>query len=278
VRSETDVVRIFRDHLIAFGTAGIAFAVTVGALAVGLAGPSPASSSRTDPLVRVYPICPAHNRHLISSTTIGSATALIPIGARQALLCRYSGVAANRARALRLIALSLVGNKSTVDGLAAEFNALEQLAGAHACPSDSGASIIAFFRYGSTRESDDPVTVDLKGCMSVTNGRLDRTAVWAPGPALIRRLKALTSAAGTRSEPYRLYTHCGIEWARIDGAFWQAAKRLSDGHANPPAGWGNPYQAGTLTFSRPTIAIFRSAAGSVKFHRTARATPPFLCS
>ncbi len=269
---------MLRKHLIAVGAVALAVAVTGGGVAIALTRGSVASPEHTNPMLRAYPFCRDHNRHLLSSTTIGSATALVPAGARQVLLCRYSGVGPNRARALRLIAHRIVRTRATVDRLAAEFNALRQLTGVYACPSDSGASIIAFFRYGSAPKSDDPVTVDLGGCLAVTNGHVHRTAVWAPGPALLRQLKALTSAAGTRSEPYRLYTHCGIEWARILGTFWRTAAPLSDGHGNPPAGWGNPFQDGTLTFTSPGTAVFRSTAGNVTFHRTPRTNPPFLCS
>src|SRR4030081_3022594 len=70
--------------------------------------------------------------------------------------------------------------------------------------------------------------------------------------------------------PYRLYTHCGIEWAKIDGTFWRAKHPLSDGSANPPAGWGNPFQDGTLVFVTPTTARFGFPGGTVTFERTSR--------
>jgi hypothetical protein len=78
--------------------------------------------------------------------------------------------------------------------------------------------------------------------------------------------------------PYQLYTHCGIEWARIGGRFWRAVPPLSDGNGNPPSGWANPYQNGTLNFPNRTTARFSSAAGSVVFKRTSRKEPPFICS
>jgi hypothetical protein len=81
-----------------------------------------------------------------------------------------------------------------------------------------------------------------------------------------------------RGEPYRLYTHCGIQWATIDGRFWRATEPLSDDNGNPPPGWGNPFQAGTLTFRSDATAEFSSRAGSVKFERTARTQPPVICS
>jgi hypothetical protein len=77
---------------------------------------------------------------------------------------------------------------------------------------------------------------------------------------------------------YRLYTHCGIEWAMIKGTFWRAQHPLSDGNGNPPAGWGNPFQPGTLTFTNPNTARFTSTAGTVVFDRSDRVRPLFICS
>jgi hypothetical protein len=87
-----------------------------------------------------------------------------------------------------------------------------------------------------------------------------------------------TSTSAGRAESYRLYTHCGIEWAKIEGTFWRAARPLFDGNGNPPAGWGNPFQDGRLTFRGQATAEFSSLAGSVTFKRTDRARPPVLCS
>ncbi len=72
---------------------------------------------------------------------------------------------------------------------------------------------------------------------------------WAPYPG-----------ARQSSEPYQLYTHCGIRWAKFHGTYWKTSHLLSDGQGNPPAGWGNPSQAGILTFTRPTTAVFKSTA------------------
>jgi hypothetical protein len=77
---------------------------------------------------------------------------------------------------------------------------------------------------------------------------------------------------------YALYTHRGIGWARIGGRWWRAEPALSDGNGNPPAGWGNPFQNGTLTFTGARTARFDSAAGTVAFERTQRTRPPVICS
>ena len=63
---------------------------------------------------------------------------------------------------------------------------------------------------------------------------------------------------------FDLYTHCGINnfmaygkyFARIGGS-------LSDGSGNPPDGWGNPFQRGTLTLLGDT-AVFRDKLGHVE--------------
>src|SRR5579862_1886876 len=86
----------------------------------------------------------------------------------------------------------------------------------------------------------------------------------------------LKRAEGGRA--YQLYTHCGIEWARINGTFWRAKQPLSDGSGNPPPGWGNPFQAGRIVFVSQTTARFDSAAGTVTFVRTSRRQPPMICS
>jgi hypothetical protein len=96
----------------------------------------------------------------------------------------------------------------------------------------------------------------------------------------VRALSQRTSVSETtlRHSPFRLYTHCGIEWALIAGVYWHATRPLSDGQGNPPAGWGNPFQDGTLILLDQSTARFTSAAGSVTLRRTDRTEPPFVCS
>jgi hypothetical protein len=61
--------------------------------------------------------------------------------------------------------------------------------------------------------------------------------------------------------PYELYTHCGIIWAYFDGRWWQADPVLSEGHSNPPRGWGNPQDSGHMALLKNDHARFRSANG-----------------
>ncbi|MDR2986202.1 MAG: hypothetical protein LBV34_15305 [Nocardiopsaceae bacterium] len=60
---------------------------------------------------------------------------------------------------------------------------------------------------------------------------------------------------------YVLSTHCGIDEARIGSGYFEAVHPLSDGQGNPPAGWGNPFQRGTMTLLSPSKAVFRDDAG-----------------
>jgi hypothetical protein len=43
--------------------------------------------------------------------------------------------------------------------------------------------------------------------------------------------------------------------------YYEATRPLSDGSANPPPGWDNPYQAGTVTLVSPTEAVYTDKAG-----------------
>ncbi len=61
--------------------------------------------------------------------------------------------------------------------------------------------------------------------------------------------------------PFRLYTHCGIDEAKIDDAYYEAVQPLEDGNGNPPDGWGNPFQEGTMTLLPPDRAIFTDPLG-----------------
>jgi hypothetical protein len=91
----------------------------------------------------------------------------------------------------------------------------------------------------------------------------------------------LSAAAAVGSpQPYQLYTHCGVDEARIGNRYFEAVHPLSDGQGNPPPGWGNPYQQGTMTLLSPTTAVFRDRAGhQVQFRLRPGATAfRHLCS
>jgi hypothetical protein len=64
-----------------------------------------------------------------------------------------------------------------------------------------------------------------------------------------------------RSVRYNLYTHCGVSEARLGNRYYMAVRPLSDGAGNPPAGWDNPYDAGTMTLVSATEAVFTDGVG-----------------
>lgn len=78
---------------------------------------------------------------------------------------------------------------------------------------------------------------------------------------------------------YTLYTHCGIEWTRIDGVWWRASTPLNDGNGNPPSGWGNPYDEGVMDIANGATAVYRGGPnGHVEFERTDVVDAPFACN
>lgn len=61
--------------------------------------------------------------------------------------------------------------------------------------------------------------------------------------------------------PYDLLTHCGVTEAQIDNNYYVASPVLDDGNGNPPPGWGNPYDSGTITINADGTADFSDSAG-----------------
>jgi hypothetical protein len=85
---------------------------------------------------------------------------------------------------------------------------------------------------------------------------------------------SVQSAPEAGGQPFDLYTHCGVRGADIGGVWFVAEPPLTDGEGNPPDGWGNPYQPGTLTLLSPTDAVFRDDAGhEVQLHADEAARP-----
>jgi hypothetical protein len=94
-----------------------------------------------------------------------------------------------------------------------------------------------------------PLAAVLAGCGSTSS------------PAAAPTAAAARTAAAPKPVPYNLYTHCGIDYAQVGSRYYEATPPLSDGSGNPPPGWGNPYQPGTLTVISPTQAVFTDKAG-----------------
>jgi hypothetical protein len=92
---------------------------------------------------------------------------------------------------------------------------------------------------------------------------------------------AVTTAAVPRSVAYDLYTHCGIYEAKVAGRWYLASPPLTDGNGNPPAGWGNPYQRGTMLLVSPAEVVFTDRADhKVVFHAAPASGkyPDHVCS
>ena len=76
--------------------------------------------------------------------------------------------------------------------------------------------------------------------------------------------------------PFDLMTHCGIDELKADGRYFQRVGGiLDDGSHNPPPGWGNPYQHGTLTITSD-IAVFRDKQGHVETFKVRLGATEFL--
>jgi hypothetical protein len=80
----------------------------------------------------------------------------------------------------------------------------------------------------------------------------------APAPPVLGGSVSLTPG---QTASYRLYTHCGIRSAQINGETFYAVPILDDGLGNPPFGWGNPFDDGQITLHTDGTAEFRDSAG-----------------
>lgn len=73
----------------------------------------------------------------------------------------------------------------------------------------------------------------------------------------------LDRAADPDPDPgaFELSTHCGIRELSVDGRWYEREGGvLDDGSGNPPAGWDNPFQRGTVTVTGDT-AVFTDDEG-----------------
>lgn len=85
----------------------------------------------------------------------------------------------------------------------------------------------------------------------------------APGPSPASGAAAISSAASDvgAAKPFDLLTHCGVREALIKNAYYVASPVLDDGNGNPPPGWSNPYDSGTITINADKTADFEDSAG-----------------
>jgi len=94
----------------------------------------------------------------------------------------------------------------------------------------------------------------------------------APPAAPQNVAPATTTTTVVSSVPFDLFTHCGIDEARVQDKFFAAEQPLDDGHGNPPTGWGNPYQSGTITVEGQSAVFHDDNGHTVTFRERPRAT------
>jgi hypothetical protein len=82
----------------------------------------------------------------------------------------------------------LLGERAAVTRLTGEFDELQPMRGGFACPVDDGSEIVALLAYPHGRSVT--ISVNLRGCNSVTNGDVFRTAL---GTKLVAQLERLIS-------------------------------------------------------------------------------------
>ncbi len=104
------------------------------------------------------------------------------------------------------------------------------------------------------------------------------TVATAPQPTQVVTTAATLLTLPTDSQ-FSLYTHCGVNGAMINGNWWAATPSLSDGSGNPPPGWDNPMQSGTLHYLDATTAAFDAGnSRNIILKRTTSTDYPFICS
>lgn len=110
----------------------------------------------------------------------------------------------------------------------------------------------------------------LGGCASPTSTSTPSPApTETPLPNGMTRVSAKSAMAlpGV-SQPFSLYTHCGLDNAVIDfaGSLWDPtgqvpAPRGGGGNIAPQTGIDDPFDQGTITLTGPDSAVFIAASG-----------------
>ena len=58
-----------------------------------------------------------------------------------------------------------------------------------------------------------------------------------------------------------VYTHCGLRHVDFDGSTWAIEGVLDDGSGNPPDGFGNPFDRGSVVLQSHDEGVYRSELG-----------------
>jgi hypothetical protein len=95
---------------------------------------------------------------------------------------------------------------------------------------------------------------------------------WFGGSTPAAQVGSVSLKVG-ESATIALYTHCGVLEVTINGTPYYAEPALSDGNGNPPTGWGNPTDVGTITLTTASTADFSDSHGN-KAHFVSNPTGP----
>lgn len=126
-------------------------------------------------------------------------------------------------------------------------------------------------------------------CSVLAVGCSDESGERAPTDRLSQGASSATApssdAGGTRpsssapsGRPFKLYTHCGVEYAQIRGERWHADPPLyNKSGSSPPAGWGDPYQRGTMVVESSQQAVFIALGQEVIFVPAPDNEPVRMC-
>jgi hypothetical protein len=166
---------------------GAAIALCCAGCGGAAAGGAPAVSP-VKPAVRAQ-CAAAPPRLRIAGDVAPSAHVVAPPGAVALRLCRYSGL--NDHPRLSLVRTADVRRRARVARLVGLLDRLPDMTSPVSCPNDDGSRIVALVSYPRRRVL--PLDVALRGCQTVSNGRVHRTAARPPGPAVIAALKRLTA-------------------------------------------------------------------------------------
>jgi hypothetical protein len=123
------------------------------------------------------------------------------------------------------------------------------------------------------------IVVLTAGCTSTGNESIETAPTQTPSRTRSSNAASNTPSGVTPSDKqFEVYTHCGVENTRIHGVWWHAKPPLYNKRRNgPPAGWGDPYQTGTLTMVSDDHALFEALGQRVVFVPAPDNQPVRIC-
>lgn len=166
---------------------------------------------------------------------------------------------------LELVGSSGVGYAGRDPDQLAAMSAMQQLTS----PSDAGnrsSSEITVTRTGDTLTLTDTGVWISYRTAGPTAPELTRSALATTASPVRSSSPQPTAGSPVAGEtptavPYDLLTHCGIREAMVADRYYLASPALDDGNGNPPTGWDNPYDSGTMTINPDETADFHDAVG-----------------